>query len=259
MRLSGTVFSNTLGMDTDISLILPNKLKEEGSYRVAYVLHGLCGNNKTWLDYSLLPVYASGGDIIYILPEVQRSFYTDMKHGLRYYTYITEELPFICQNVFRISAKREDTMILGGSMGGYGALRCALSKPEQYGFCGAFSSGCLFLKEGMEETRKYGMRPEYQASFGEQLIQDFRAAFGEELCWSPDIDILELAGSVGKRGVQPRLYLTCGTKDPFYKDHKRFCKELDKLGLSYTFEEWEASHDFLYFNEAMRRAIERVS
>lgn len=255
MRLSGTVFSHTLEMDTDISVITPNRLHGNEDYKVAYVLHGLCGNNRTWLDYSLLPLYANAGNTIYVLPEVQRSFYMDMKQGLRYYTYITKELPKICKSLFHISASREDTVILGGSMGGYGALRCALANPEQYGACGAFSSGCLFLQEGLEETKRYGMRSEYLKNFGEQLMQDFRLAFGDDLAFSPDLEILELARTAKKAGVLPRLYLTCGTEDPFYQDHLRLVGELERLGIAYSFEEWEAQHDLYYFNEAMRRAV----
>ena len=51
MRLSGTVYSNTLEMDTPISLVTPNNLTKDTPYHVAYVLHGLRGNASSWLDY----------------------------------------------------------------------------------------------------------------------------------------------------------------------------------------------------------------
>lgn len=105
MRLSGTVYSNVLEMDTDITIITPNDLKDE-PYQVVYLLHGLCGNNKTWLDYTMLPFYAEHGRSIYVLPEVGRSFYADMQYGQRYFTYIADELPTIVRNVFRVSADR---------------------------------------------------------------------------------------------------------------------------------------------------------
>ena len=113
MRLSGTVYSNVLEMDTDITIITPNDLKDE-PYQVVYLLHGLCGNNKTWLDYTMLPFYAEHGRSIYVLPEVGRSFYADMQYGQRYFTYIADELPVIVRNVFRVSSDREHTVILGG-------------------------------------------------------------------------------------------------------------------------------------------------
>ena len=93
---------------------------------MAYLLHGLCGDSATWVDDSMLPVYAREGRTIFILPDAARSFYSDMRHGPRYFTYLVEELPQLCKAVFQIAARREDTAILGASMGGYGALKCAV-------------------------------------------------------------------------------------------------------------------------------------
>lgn len=259
MRLNGTVFSKTLGMDTGITIVTPNKLKENEPYKVVYLLHGLCGNNNNWLDYSLLPVYASSGNSIYIMPDAARSFYTDMKYGFKYFTYITEELPHICKNIFNISSDRENTAILGGSMGGYGALKCALSKPEQYGMCGAFSSGCLFLKENLDELRTNGLNKDFAANFGEQLADDFVSIFGENCEWKPEYEISELAKSAKNGGIMPKLYLTCGTEDYFYRDHLRFCNELGAMGIEYDFEQWQAQHNFIYFNDALKKAIDKFS
>lgn len=256
MRLSGTVFSNTLEMDTTISIVTPNHLTQDQPYKVAYLLHGLCGNSSSWLDYSLLPLYAMNGSTVYILPDAARSFYTDMKHGFRYFTYITEELPQICRSVFRISAERENTAILGCSMGGYGALKCAFTKPEQYGMCGAFSSGCLFMKENMDFIQSQGWDTAAQL-FGRQLLTDIPAAFGQNLEWQPDYEISELARQAKESGLLPELYLTCGTEDHFYPDHVKFGKLLDELGIAYTFEQWQAKHDLYYFNDALKKAIDK--
>ncbi len=50
------------------------------------------------------------GLAVFVMPEVARSFYADMKYGLKYFTYVTEELPNICKTVFRISAKHDRAM-----------------------------------------------------------------------------------------------------------------------------------------------------
>ncbi len=259
MRLSGTVYSEVLNMDTGLTIVTPNKLQKGEEYQVVYLLHGLCGNHKTWLDYSMLPVYAMGRKSIYIMPEVGRSFYTDMKYGFSYFTYITEELPAICKSVFHISSDREHTAVIGGSMGGYGALKCALTKPKQYGMCAAFSSGCLFLKEDLHQLRESGMKEEFVVRFGRQLVTDFQAMFGEDYCWQPQNDILSLAKQAKENGLIPKIYLTCGTQDYFYNDHLRFCKELDRIKVPYTFEEWKAQHDFIYFDDALKKAIHHFS
>lgn len=257
MRLSGTVFSNTLQMDTSISIVTPNNLTSDQPYKVAYLLHGLCGSSTSWLDYSLLPLYAMGGNTIFILPDAARSFYVDMKHGSRYFTYITEELPQICRSVFHISSERENTAILGCSMGGYGALRCALMKPEQYGMCGAFSSGCLFIGDNMDFIKQN--LEQAAKTFGRQLLVDIPAAFGDDIAWNPAFEISALAKKAKNGGVMPRLYLTCGTEDHFHADHVRIRKVFDGLGIDYDYEEWQAKHDLFYFNEALRRAIEKFA
>ena len=256
MILKGSVFSNILNMETGLTVLAPNHIKQEGSYKIVYLLHGLCGSSGDWLNYTMLPVYAGEYDVIFVMPEVARSFYTDMRYGLKYFTYVTDELPKICKSIFNISAKREDTLVVGSSMGGYGALKCALSKPEQYGACCAFSSACLFLKEGLDAQRKdpEGMK----AIYGEQLINDFYAAFGENLEWSPDNEILELARKVSDQPVKPKVYLTCGISDYFRQDNQRFSNEMKDLNLDFEYEEWEGEHNWHFFDEAIKRALKKV-
>ena len=254
MRLSGTVYSDILEMDTPVSIITPNQLTRDEPYKVAYVLHGLRGNATSWLDYSMLPVYAMGGNTIYILPDAGRSMYTDMKHGFRYFTYLTEELPQICRSVFRISADREHTAVMGASMGGYGALKCALTKPEQYGLCAAFSSGCLFIKNDLAFMRENGMDAAARI-WGTQLANDIPSIFGDDLVWKPEYELTELATEAKQKGVLPEIYMTCGTEDKFYPDHVRFTGILDEIGIDCTFEQWHAKHDFLCFDKALKRTV----
>jgi S-formylglutathione hydrolase FrmB len=192
------------------------------------------------------------------MPEVVRSFYTDMKYGQKFFTYVSEELPAICRSVFNITSERENTAVIGASIGGYGALKCALSKPEQYGFCGAFSSACLFLKEGLESMRSPEAVKEVTDAFGEQLVIDFKAIYGEQLEWSPRNDILELAKKVSQQSIQPKIYYACGTEDFFHADSLRFWDEMSKLNLDFTYDEWPGGHDWIFFNEAIRRALEFV-
>lgn len=257
MIIRGNVFSKILGMDTGITIVTPNEFPIGRTYKVAYLLHGLCGNHATWVDYSMLPAYAASGRTIYIMPEVARSFYTDMKYGPEYFSYLTTELPIICKSIFNISANRADTAIIGCSMGGYGALKCALSKPEQYGMCGAFSSACLFLKEGLDNQREHGEEPEFIATYGKQLINDFTFAFGPDLKWTPEDEILELVKYINNLKVKPIIYTACGTKDYMRSDNARLNEEMQKLNFDFTYEEWEGMHDFTFFDEALKKAMDK--
>ncbi|MBP2144478.1 S-formylglutathione hydrolase FrmB [Methanococcus voltae] len=256
MILRGHVFSNVLEMETGITAVIPNEFNPDEKYKVIYLLHGMCGRSGDWVDYTMLPVYANDYHTIFIMPEVIRSFYTDMKYGQKFFKYVTEELPTLCRSVFNISDKREDTGIIGASMGGYGALKSALSKPEQYGYCCAFSSPCLFLKEGMDYQRENEHTEEFKAMYGEQLIRDFHACFGERLEWIPEYEILELAKKVSDNQLKPKIYCNCGNEDYFLNENMRFSEEMKKLDFDFTFEELPGNHDWYFFNQALKKSLE---
>ena len=96
--------------------------------------------------------------------------------------------------------------------------------------------------------------------WGVQMPRDFAAIFGDDLTWTPENDLLALAERAKASGSPlPTLYLTCGRQDGFYPDHERFLQSLAGLGIDATFEHWDGVHDFPYFNEALRRTIERFS
>ena len=78
------------------------------------------------------------------MPSVGRSFYIDQPNGQHYFTYLTEELPRYLTDVFGLAPRREDTLIAGNSMGGYGAFKAALLHPERYSAAASFS-GVLSL------------------------------------------------------------------------------------------------------------------
>ncbi len=101
MILKGNLFSQKLEMETSLSILIPDNTSEK-PFRVVYLLHGLCGRSGDWIDYTMLPVYAQKYNVLFIMPEVARSFYSDMKIGMNYFSYITKELPQICKSNFNI-------------------------------------------------------------------------------------------------------------------------------------------------------------
>ena len=134
MLFRGTMFSEVLEMSMHIAFAGPRTLAEPPA-RVCYLLHGLCGNSECWIDYTRLRQYAEGRHTLFIMPEAARSFYTDMRYGGQFFTYLTDELPRQCAKLFRIPQGREHTAILGCSAGGYGALKAALGAIRR--LCGA--------------------------------------------------------------------------------------------------------------------------
>ncbi|MGK5654352.1 alpha/beta hydrolase-fold protein [Brevibacillus formosus] len=149
----------------------------------------------------------------------------------------------LCKSVFNVSSEREDTIIIGDSMGGYGALKCA------------FSSPCLFLKEDLDE---HGEIEKFRMVYGEQLLKDFQEILGGNLEWSDQHEILNLANKIKDQSVRPKIYMACGTEDFLRDTNERFNNEMQKLNFDIEYEEWSGNHDWYFFNEALRKALKKV-
>ena len=138
--------SRVLDVDTVVNVVIPyDHFDREGRpkpfTRTLYLLHGLRQNADAWQRMSSAERFANYYGYALIMPDAQRSFYTDMAHGPRFFTYLTEELPEIIQAMFKIPADPAHTYVGGLSMGGYGALKIGLARPTQYAAIGCISAG----------------------------------------------------------------------------------------------------------------------
>ncbi|MEG1870246.1 MAG: alpha/beta hydrolase-fold protein, partial [Oscillospiraceae bacterium] len=178
----------------------------------------------------------------FVLPEVQRSFYTDMAYGLPYFTYITEELPQICERYFGLSREREKNFIFGLSMGGYGALKAALTKPEQYSICCAFSAVC--------DIR------EWIATHGKPYTNEYKAIWGMDFELLEQNDLYTIAKQAADYNIKPKIYIASGTGDFIHSMSVTFREYLYNLGYDFTYEQWEGGHEWCFWNEAIVHACE---
>src|SRR5437870_5614411 len=81
-----------------------------GPAPVLYLLHGLSDDHTTWLRRTSIERYAAGLGLAVVMPAVHRSFYADEVHGHRYWTFLTEELPALVSQFFRVSDRPGDTV-----------------------------------------------------------------------------------------------------------------------------------------------------
>ncbi len=99
-------------------------------FQTLYLLHGYSGDSTDYADFTGIVRYADDARIAVVMPSAYNGFYTDNPKGPRYWRYVSEELPQVCQSLFPLSTLREDNFVAGLSMGGHGAMKMAIMKPS---------------------------------------------------------------------------------------------------------------------------------
>lgn len=234
--------SDAMAMNTSMTVILPEKT-DLSQVPVVYLLHGLEDNCTGWTRYTSVERYAREKGAALVIPEVQRSFYTDMEQGIPYFTFIHDELPEICRGFFGFSARREKNYMMGLSMGGYGTLKCVLQTPERYAGAAAFSA-----------VADIG---EFAAGQTAAEKRELQAVFGQSLKIPADCNLLTLAEKADASGL-PKLYIACGEQDGLYAANVRLTDKLTALGADIRFEHWEGIHNWVFWDAAVRKALDSL-
>ena len=230
--------SNELKCSTQVNVILPNNLKEGDTYKTLWLLHGLNGNHTSWMYGSSIMRYAAQYNLAVIMPSVGRSWYADTAYEANYFSFVTKELPQICRTYFKgMSTKREDNIVAGLSMGGYGALKAALRCPAQYGACIALSASLDITRKG----RPYNLN-EWRGNFGFGLASALELENSEN-------DLFALTVQNHTQGVPfPELYLWCGTEDSLLPINQTFHDLLTALNVPHCFEYSEGDHSWKWWD-----------
>ena len=249
---TGNIRSKALKMDTQFQVIVPQDGKfcpdPDKPAKLLILLHGLSDNASCWSRYTAIERYAEKHNILVAMPEVQRSFYWNMKYGLHYEDYIGQELPELLRKLFHVSENPEDVIIAGLSMGGYGALRCALKYPETFRSCASFS-GVLWPMEVKFDA--------YQIAQSGSMEDDVKAIFGENEIIPEEFSIPTLVDELYKKDIKsfPRLFLTCGTNDFLSEQNQRFHALLEEKQIPHSFCQWEGIHEWSFWDKSVEQML----
>ncbi len=241
-------YSKALRKRIMVNVVLPEVGKRDDGvglgdikdYKTIYLFHGLTGNHTDWMRRSSIERYVGEYGIAAVMPEVDRSWYTDTAYDANYFTFVSEELPEVCRGYFKgMSDKREDNFVGGLSMGGYGALKVALTYPEKFG-------GCISLSGSLDMTRKN--RPDLFNEF--KSIFDFNMESLLELEGSKH-DLYALVRKNYEQGIQfPKMYIWYGTEDgPFLiESNQKFHTLLNELNIDHYYEGSEGDHSWKWWD-----------
>ena len=245
MFLEINLKSKELLKNTQVNVILPNDLSEDSPCKVLWLLHGLSDDYTNWMRNTAIERHAGKYNLAVIMPSVDRSWYTNTKYGMNYFNYITKELPALMHKTFKgLSKKREDNIIGGLSMGGYGALKSALTFPEKYGYCISLSGALDITMKG-----RPGRINEWKAIFGYDM-QDSVELEGSEH------DLFALAKKANREGKQlPEIYMWCGLDDGLLDTNYAFDKHLSSLGAEHYFGVSEGNHSWQWWDLHIQNAL----
>lgn len=238
-------FSEVLGLSTQATVILPQATSGQigmtgeaatGPHPTLYLLHGMSDDHTIWTRRTSIERYVAPLGLAVVMPAVHRSFYSDQAIGYHYWTFLSEELPVLMRSFFPLSSAREDTFAAGLSMGGYGAFKWALRRPDAI-------AAAASLSGGLDVMHRAPSRPEWQATFGSA---ERAAANGD--------DLFDLASQVG--ADCPPLYQWCGTEDFLYEDNLRFRDHAHALGLPLVYEEGPGAHEWSCWDLMIQRVLD---
>lgn len=240
-------YSHVLELSLNMNVILPQRSPTDvgepmSKYKTLYLLHGMHDDYSGWLRKTSIERYASEKGIAVVMPEVHLSFYTDTKYGMKYWKFISEELPSICHEFFpSMSERREDNFVAGLSMGGYGAMKLGLVASEKFSYVASLSGALDLFSRAMN-----GGEPYFKVIFG--TIDEFLGS---------ENDLFAQAEKLAKSGKElPKLYIWCGTEDFLYSHSVKFSKFCKELGYEVIYEESEGNHEWQYWDAKIKTVLD---
>ncbi|WP_079709249.1 alpha/beta hydrolase [Paraliobacillus ryukyuensis] len=254
-RITCDFFSETLMMSTSMTVLLPektsnqigmqNKTGDRSVYPTLFLLHGFSDDHTIWTRRTAIERYVSELGLAVIMPDGDHSFYTDMAYGRNYWTFLTEELPRVARQFFPLSDKREDNFVAGLSMGGYGALKWALHKPDHFA-AAASLSGVLDIASHVQSQDK-----------NNPLAEVLYRVFGDQDIRGTEHDLLHLVNQLNQSEFTvPNIYQACGTEDFLYQENLAFKEACTttKLAVQTTFD--PGTHEWGYWDHHIQKVLE---
>ena len=232
-----SVASAALGRTMKYRVLLPDDYERSATqYRALYLLHGLGGDFMDWSTRANLAQAARGLPLVIVMPDGENAWYTNAADkGPRFEDYVADDLVKDVEAKYRVIRSRYGRAIAGLSMGGYGALKIALKRPERFAAAGGFSSAL-----GATDPKFADQFP----SFRDQLNKIYGPAGGETRAAN---DIFLLAGKA-RVETAPSLYVDCGTADGLLDGNRQLVAILQTRRFKYEYHEVPGAHTWDYWN-----------
>ncbi len=261
--------SKYLGMQTNLTICMPtfthrdfvdqkpDFYKPGIKYQTLYLLHGGAGDDSDYVNLTNIVRYADEHKIAVVMPCDYNHFYTDDPTGPRYWKYVSQELPALCQAYFPLSDKPADNFVAGLSMGGRGAMKMGVMNPERFAavlcMSGASFSPAAVKNFGKNWRKVDPADPDLMPMIPlEKILGDL-----DQFKGSPN-DVYHQARLNVEQGKKlPRFFFTVGDKDFALEGVEEAAAYLKSLGYD-TFYECVPGyeHEWDFWDLSLKKALD---
>lgn len=242
--------SDILEREVPYALYLPPSYEDSSrDYPVLFFLHGANENERRWstrglTDIALDRMIADDeiGEFIVAIPFAENSFYTNSISGELWEDMILVEFIPMIERENRAMGTREGRAISGISMGGYGALKLAMRRPDLFNAVSAHSAMLI------DDFEAVSVNPRAEQLFS--LLFDRIFGISETMeVWDAN-NPLRMAAEYDTIG-DLAIYFDCGTEDEygFYAGAERLDQILTDRGIEHEFHLYPGTHGWDYARE----------
>lgn len=230
-----------------VKVILPKEIHD--GIHVLWLLHGGYGNCDEWLTNTRIAEVIWSEPIMAIMPSMPDCFYSNVYEGKRYFDYLADELPILLSRHYGIDIASCDQVVVGTSMGGYGAFKLALRNPEQYSLAAGLSGS-------YDIQAIYDYAVQHDPVTAKMLLNTFGSG---EAFQGSDNDLFHLLKQCVDKGVVPRLYSWCGSDDFLYHLSKNFVDYAKSLNVPIQYiENVGAGHGYDYWDTKLEEIVQII-
>lgn len=242
-----TFRSAALNRDMQYRVVLPASIAAGSKLPVIYLLHGGDGSFRDWSNYSDSARFAERG-LILVMPEGDDSYFVNAAERPqdRYEDYIVNDLIADVESRFPVAAGRTTRAIVGVSMGGFGAVKLALSHPELFVFAGGISPAVDVPSRPFSIKRIRQWR-HHSSIFG---------PWGSQARRNGDPFVLARSADPART---PYLFLTCGEQEGLLPANRSFAALLEHRHFRYEFHVVPGGHDWNQWDERLPSVFQSLS
>lgn len=220
-------YSAALNADMRYFIYLPPDYTSAGRrYPVLYMLHGAAGDKEEWLAIGLIDAADRAirsedvEPMVIVLPDGDLSYWANhARGGPRWGDYLADDLVRHIDASYRTLAEPADRAVGGLSMGAWGALHLAFTRPDVFGTLGAHSPS---LRTG-----------DAMAFLGDQ----------EELRRKDPLALAQTADSI----EDLQIWIDVGEDDPWLERAELLHNVLEERGIWHTWSVFPGGHDADYW------------